>query len=183
MQAPVASDSPRRRRRGRGAYLPDRLGSRLPASAKIGLRRRTQLTPWTVLHPTPSRKSRYKRGGARPSALLRGSPDSQSPPKHACLKSAWNRGRAAPTPKGSWSNTPSSAVFSRQFSNAVFSLQSSDLRKSQLTRRVFQINQWPDESMTRWPVHPMRTICLSDSVSLDWTWRRWYQGLIVAVLL
>jgi len=51
MQAHTASDSPRRGRRGRGAYLPDRLGSSLPASAQIGLRRRTQLTPRIRLYP------------------------------------------------------------------------------------------------------------------------------------
>ena len=49
MQARVASDSPRRWRRGRGACLPDRLGNRFPASAQIGLRRRTPLTPHTVI--------------------------------------------------------------------------------------------------------------------------------------
>jgi hypothetical protein len=61
MQAHTASDSPRRGRRGRGAYLPDRLGSSLPASAQIGLRRRTPLTPGTVLHPKSAAKQRYKR--------------------------------------------------------------------------------------------------------------------------
>ena len=61
MQAHTASDSPRRGRRGRGAYLPDRLGSLLPASAQIGLRRRTPLTPETVLHPKSTAKVRYKR--------------------------------------------------------------------------------------------------------------------------
>ena len=62
MQAHTASDSPRRGRRGRGAYLPDRLGSSLPASAQIGLRRRTYLTLGTVLHPKSTAKGRYKRG-------------------------------------------------------------------------------------------------------------------------
>jgi hypothetical protein len=61
MQAHRASDSPRRGRRGWGAYLPDRLGSSLPASAQIGLRRRTPLTPGTVLHPKSAAKQRYKR--------------------------------------------------------------------------------------------------------------------------
>jgi hypothetical protein len=70
MQALSASDSPRRRRRGRGAYLPDRLGSSLPASAQIGLRRRTPLTPRTVVHPKSTAKVRYKRGVV---LLLRGS--------------------------------------------------------------------------------------------------------------
>ncbi len=61
MQAHPASDSPRRGRRGRGAYLPHRLGSSLPASAQIGLRRRTPLTPGSVLHPKSTAKVRYKR--------------------------------------------------------------------------------------------------------------------------
>ncbi len=65
MQAPAASDSPRRGRRGRGAYLPDRLGSCFPASAQIGLRRRTQVTLGTVLHPKPTWIPRYKRIGGR----------------------------------------------------------------------------------------------------------------------
>lgn len=53
-QADKASDSPRPGRRGRGAYLPDRLGSCFPASAQIGLRRRTQITLRVVLHPKPA---------------------------------------------------------------------------------------------------------------------------------
>jgi len=61
MQAHVASDSPRRGRRGRGAYLPDRLGIGYPASAQIGLRRQTQLTLRGVLHPKPTWIPRYKR--------------------------------------------------------------------------------------------------------------------------
>jgi hypothetical protein len=60
-----SSDSPRRGRRGRGAYLPDRLGSFLPASAQIGLRRRTPLTPGTVLHLKSTAKARYKRRVSR----------------------------------------------------------------------------------------------------------------------
>jgi hypothetical protein len=35
--------------------------SSLPASAQIGLRRRTPLTPGTVLHPKSTAKVRYKR--------------------------------------------------------------------------------------------------------------------------
>jgi hypothetical protein len=44
-----------------GAHLPDRLGKGYPASAQIGLRRRTQLTLGVVLHPKPAWIPRYKR--------------------------------------------------------------------------------------------------------------------------